>query len=749
MEDGLGPIFVSSIHSGPNPSPGLGIARSLRDYHDSVTIVGVDYSNESSGIHHDVFDRIKLFEPWNDVSLPAQVRDIDDLLIAEDGFWIPGNDLEIATFAEEIPNQERILSPGINAYSNTRKPEIPAVENLPFEVPPSINAFSNPLAVADFCRQHGWKVWIKGPDYQAKRVEGWTDLLETRTKFLDRWNTSDITLQANINGLHKSIVFAGFNGELLGAVQMEKNVQTDEGKTWTGTLKPLSDNLQTDLENVLKTLNWTGGGELEYIEPEIGDRYLIDWNIRFPAWIHGTTVNGINLPGRLYAAANGADEGANHSTFTNKNELSFTRTLQEIPVNPSYPPPDPEPETIKNNGGLKHPSAIPELAQELRAPAKLDESPTAAPPQLAEAVDSVSRESVDTPATVFLENVLSSRLDSAESLLRKREEGRTTMELAYSIKTNPAKEILQAVNDRGFGVEAISEEEIRWALQNGFSTEEIVVNGPIGTEAVIDQNWEHNFRAIFADSIPAFERLAENKSEGAQLIGIRINPPDLDSRFGVDVDTKDQFDALCETLAAAGNRNIGIQFHVRSSEIGLEEWYGVVQAIINSAKEIEGTIPGQITTLDIGGGWSPHTFDQDLPSRLPELRSWAENTFADLQTLILEPGKAIARPTNCLVTKVIERRKFSRGDEIVVDGSIAELPLVNDQPVPILIQTNREWRQLEPGSDRILGRLCMESDILGDYLSIPSSVGRGDIVIFGESGGYNQSMSYRFGKGAE
>ncbi len=49
-------VFISGLYSGPSPSAGLGVARSLRAAFPSAHLVGVDYWAGSSGLHHEVFD---------------------------------------------------------------------------------------------------------------------------------------------------------------------------------------------------------------------------------------------------------------------------------------------------------------------------------------------------------------------------------------------------------------------------------------------------------------------------------------------------------------------------------------------------------------------------------------------------------------------------------------------------------------------------------------------------------------------
>ena len=51
-------VYATGMHSGPNPSPGLGVARSLRAFAPELRIVGVDYSGTASGLHSPVLDGI-------------------------------------------------------------------------------------------------------------------------------------------------------------------------------------------------------------------------------------------------------------------------------------------------------------------------------------------------------------------------------------------------------------------------------------------------------------------------------------------------------------------------------------------------------------------------------------------------------------------------------------------------------------------------------------------------------------------
>jgi diaminopimelate decarboxylase len=91
---------------------------------------------------------------------------------------------------------------------------------------------------------------------------------------------------------------------------MTKVLSTPQGKVWAGDISHVPDFLLNDLVLFVKRTEWTGGGEIEFIET-IGDQisnqgsvdemsyYVIDFNPRFPAWILGSIYTGCNLPADL------------------------------------------------------------------------------------------------------------------------------------------------------------------------------------------------------------------------------------------------------------------------------------------------------------------------------------------------------------------------------------------------------------------------------------------------------------------
>ena len=109
---------------------------------------------------------------------------------------------------------------------------------------------------------------------------------------------------------------------------MRKRVTTPDGKTWSGKIEPLETYLREHLAVAVKNINWSGGAEIELLKDSDGKLWFMEMNPRFPAWIFGTAIAGINLPAMLFEAFTGLKPEVTSSPRSNQ----FTRVVTEIPV---------------------------------------------------------------------------------------------------------------------------------------------------------------------------------------------------------------------------------------------------------------------------------------------------------------------------------------------------------------------------------------------------------------------------------
>jgi len=260
--------------------------------------------------------------------------------------------------------------------------------------------------------------------------------------------------------------------------------------------------------------------------------------------------------------------------------------------------------------------------------------------------------------------------------------------------------------------------------------------------------------AVFCDSIADLKRVTAAAARGqlqSKIFGVRLRTPHIASRFGIPLDTPDEFRTLVESVALLPQESVfGVHFHMASSSIGVRQWWSLYQSMLCWCRSIEKLTRRNIEVLDIGGGWFPDDWHEGREDDFTKAVKHAKATLPHVRQIISEPGKAMAQPSMALAMRVLEIQEISDDSiEAVVDGSIAELPMYFFYPHRILRRDNAtgELQQLKRGKTRLMGRLCMEHDEVASNVELPEGTQPGDVLIFCDAGGYDRSMSYVFGRG--
>lgn len=754
-------IYISGLYSGTNPQPGVGIARSLRTAYPKAKLIGVEYSNRCSGIHWQDFDEIWLQRPWDELNLTTHTEEIRKVLDSG-ALWISSIDLEIMWFAGVFPDgHPNLLTPSNAALKQVEKPAVPAHEGLPVKIPTFVTTEISDWDLHAFCREHDWKVWLKGPYYEAVRTRSWAEFEEKRRILSNDWATEKLFLQTHVSGYEESIALSAYEGELIDCVRMRKRDLTELSKTWAGDISEVEAEFIEPLREIIRKINWTGGAELEMVRDADDQLWLLEVNPRFPAWIHGATITGRNMPAALVEGATG---------FTAKNSPAlaeeFTRVVIEIPVRSEFPlSPLPEPLGGTIGHSLKHPSGLLQFASRLHNLSDFDEERSNGgrktsnfkvpnvPPSFINDLGGLDLTAMKTPASLFFEKTAAEYFRKAGELANDLSSDALAVTNAYSIKTNPDERFIKLALESGFLAETISLPEVKKAIKIGFKPEQIILNGP-GKWWRREILPDGKFCSIFCDSIEELNRVIENLESGelqTEHLGVRLRTPNVASRFGIPVDTPEVFERLIEAVRRIPKEyKFAAHFHMASSNVGVGHWWHLFESILRWCGSIEALSGRLIEVLDVGGGWFPEDLQKDSSRNFKKAVALIPEFLPHVRRIISEPGKALAQPSMAVAMQILELRNFENTiHEAVVDGSIAELPMYFFYPHRILYQNpqNGGWKPLGRGKTKLLGRLCMEHDIIASNIELPENAQVGDILVFCDAGAYDRSMSYVFGRG--
>ncbi|HYP50349.1 MAG TPA: hypothetical protein VEQ34_05350, partial [Pyrinomonadaceae bacterium] len=263
-----------------------------------------------------------------------------------------------------------------------------------------------------------------------------------------------------------------------------------------------------------------------------------------------------------------------------------------------------------------------------------------------------------------------------------------------------------------------------------------------------------SFFTVFCDSIEELNRVIAGIEAGelkTQELGVRLRTPNIRSRFGIAIDTPETFQTLVETIQRIPKQcRFGVHFHMASSNVGVQQWWHLFESMLRWCSSIEALSGRLIEILDVGGGWFPEDLQKNSGEKFRKAIEMIPEFLPNVKQIFSEPGKALAQPSMAVAMQILEiRNAFGDAREVVVDGSIAELPMYFFYPHRILCQDakNGGWKSLNRGKTQLLGRLCMEHDIVASNVELPENAQVGDILVFCDAGAYDRSMSYVFGRG--
>jgi diaminopimelate decarboxylase len=360
----------------------------------------------------------------------------------------------------------------------------------------------------------------------------------------------------------------------------------------------------------------------------------------------------------------------------------------------------------------------------------------------AAAVDDLAAEATTgrTPRRIFREHVARERI---ETIARVRDAlGRPPLELVagYSFKTNPRPELLEIARKHGFFAETISRDELEWAEHERFAPEQTIYNGP---EPLLDRREGERLAYAFADSVEAFER---NVQRGvAHVHGVRLRPSMIASRFGVPVD--DDAALIAAVRATPAGTPLGVSFHARREDFKGASWRDVAGDVLDRAIALEHATGRRIVAFDVGGGWTPEDFDAHFE---PDMRWMVDRIVPALPActrLMFEPGQSLCTPTEALLAEVLEVRVRGPRRDAVVDIGYNDWPEMNAYAHGLFLWRGGRWEPVGRGPDRLLGRTCLEYDVV-EGIRYPEDLAPGDRLLIADTGSYDHAMAFNFARGA-
>lgn len=302
--------------------------------------------------------------------------------------------------------------------------------------------------------------------------------------------------------------------------------------------------------------------------------------------------------------------------------------------------------------------------------------------------------------------------------------------LYYAMKANFNDKILETITNNGFGLECVSINEIKLALNY---TKDIIFTPNFCKLEEYKYAFDNNCKVIVDNLGILNNPIFINKK-----IGIRIDPIYGDGhhqkvitagsncKFGIDVEDLDDVVDICDQNNIT---IIGLHCHKGSGINNTSLWNKNIEFLTSYLNRFP-----DIEWFDLGGGL-------DINIDLAKINE--EIVKPKNIKLILEPGRYLVATSGVLVSQVTQCKIKQYTNYIGIDTGMNSLirPTLYDayHPIHNISACNKDKKY----TYTVVGPICESGDILGENFVLPETFMK-DYLLIEECGAYGFSMSSKY-----
>ena len=371
-----------------------------------------------------------------------------------------------------------------------------------------------------------------------------------------------------------------------------------------------------------------------------------------------------------------------------------------------------------------------------------------------------------TPLYVMDESVIRSNMRAFKSSMDKYYGGKGLV--CYASKAFSCKEIYRIAKEEGIGADVVSIGEMYTAKSVGFPMDQVCFHGNNKTRRELEAALDWGVTRIVVDNLTelhTLSALAKEKGIIAEIL-LRIKPGidahthnfirtgQIDSKFGLALETGEAMEGVKEALAAESVTLRGLHCHIGSQIFSVDPFVHAAEVMMGFLGQIKAETGVELPELNLGGGFGILYTDEDEPVPFGDymepvsraVKASAEKLGLSQPFVLIEPGRSIVGEA---------------GTTLYTVGSVKEIPDIRtyvsvdggmgDNPRYILYQAKYDMilanRVNEPATETVTvaGRCCESGDLLGE--NVPLAPAKpGDLLAVFATGAYNYSMASRYNR---
>lgn len=371
-----------------------------------------------------------------------------------------------------------------------------------------------------------------------------------------------------------------------------------------------------------------------------------------------------------------------------------------------------------------------------------------------------------TPLYVMDENVIRSNMRAFKSSMDKYYGGKGLV--CYASKAFSCKEIYRIAKEEGIGADVVSIGEMYTAKSIGFPMDQVCFHGNNKTRRELEAALDWGVTRIVVDNLTelhTLSALAKEKGIIAEIL-LRIKPGidahthdfirtgQIDSKFGLALETGEAMEGVKEALAAESVTLRGLHCHIGSQIFSVDPFVHAAEVMMGFLGQIKAETGVELPELNLGGGFGILYTDEDEPVPFGDymepvsraVKASAEKLGLSQPFVLIEPGRSIVGEAGITLYTVGSVKEIPDIRTYVsVDGGMG------DNPRYILYQAKYDMilanRVNEPAMETVTvaGRCCESGDLLGE--NVPLAPAKpGDLLAVFATGAYNYSMASRYNR---
>ncbi|GAB3907368.1 diaminopimelate decarboxylase [Mucilaginibacter boryungensis] len=376
-------------------------------------------------------------------------------------------------------------------------------------------------------------------------------------------------------------------------------------------------------------------------------------------------------------------------------------------------------------------------------------------------------QNLETPFYYYDLNLLKQTLEACRTASAKY-----NFHVHYAMKANFNPKVVSTIQAYGFGADSVSGNEVRAAIEGGFSKDKVVFAGVGKSDKEINYALEADIFCFNVESVQELaiiNDLAKTKGKTAR-VAIRINP-NVDAnthhfittgleenKFGVDIW---QLPNVADALHASTNLEfMGIHFHIGSQITDMEVFKNLCVKVNELDKWFEER-GFTIKVLNVGGGLGVDYYNPDT-NNIPDFESYFK-VFNDHlivkpnQEVHFELGRALVAHSASLISRVLYVKNGLKKNFLILDAGMTELirpmlyqayhqidnissqlPVMSNESVNNNGELKTQNSKLMTKYD-VVGPICESTDCFRKDVLLPESV-RGNLIAIRTAGAYGEVM---------